>query len=82
MKVRVRLDPMTTQAKLELRGAVEAAFEPVLVPEALEFVGELQRQFGPRRQELLETRAERRQRLRRCSTSCPRPGRSARPTGG
>ena len=64
MKVRVRLDPMTTQAKLELRGAVEAAFEPVLVPEALEFVGELQRQFGPRRQELLETRAERRQRLR------------------
>jgi malate synthase len=55
---------MTTQAKLELQGATESAFEPVLIPEALEFVGELQREFGPRRQELLQARAQRRQRLR------------------
>src|SRR5207248_74279 len=36
----------------------------VLTPEALEFVAELQREFGGRRRELLERRVERRRQLR------------------
>jgi malate synthase len=55
---------MTTHAKLELNGPMEAGFEEVLTPDALEFVAELEHRFGPRRQELLEARARRRERLR------------------
>ena len=39
---------MTTHAKLELQGATEPAFDEVLTPDALEFVAELQTQFGAR----------------------------------
>jgi malate synthase len=49
---------------LELQGKLESGFEEVLTPEALEFVAELQRRFGGAREALLETRAERRERLR------------------
>jgi len=55
---------MTAHARLELRGAIERAFEEILAPAALEFVAELERQFGGRRRELLQARAERRERLR------------------
>lgn len=55
---------MRAHAKLDIQGAVESGFERVLAPEALAFVAELQREFGPRRAELLERRAERRARLR------------------
>ncbi len=55
---------MTTHAKLELNGPMEAGFEEVLTPDALEFVAELERRFGPRRRELLDARARRRERLR------------------
>jgi malate synthase len=55
---------MSIRTRLELHGAMEAAFETVLTPEALEFVGELQREFGPRRRELLEARQQRRERIR------------------
>ncbi|HTT29612.1 MAG TPA: malate synthase A [Solirubrobacteraceae bacterium] len=54
---------MTTR-NLELRGAMAPGFEEVITPDALEFVAELQHRFGPRREELLEARAQRRQRLR------------------
>jgi malate synthase len=54
---------VTTHQKLELQGAIETAFEEVLTPDALEFVAELQREFGHRRSELLKARAERRRRL-------------------
>ena len=54
---------MTTQASLELKGAIETGFEEVLTADALEFVAELQRQFGSTRRELLEARARRRARL-------------------
>jgi malate synthase len=54
---------MTTHAWLELRGAVEAGFDEVLTPDALEFVAALQRQFGDTRNKLLDARAERRERL-------------------
>jgi malate synthase len=55
---------MTTHARLELNGPMEARFDEILTPDALEFVAELERRFGPRRRELLEARAARRARLR------------------
>ncbi len=54
---------MTTHARLELHGAMEPGFDEVLTPDALEFVAELQHEFGARRSELLRARAERRARL-------------------
>ncbi len=55
---------MTTHAKLELNGPMQVGFDEVLTPDALEFVAELEHRFGPRRRELLEARASRRERLR------------------
>jgi malate synthase len=49
---------------LELTGYNEPGFEEVLTADALEFVAALQREFGPRRNELLKAREERRERLR------------------
>jgi malate synthase len=49
---------------IELRGEIEPGFEAVLTPEALRFVAELQRKFGPERERLLAARAQRRERLR------------------
>ena len=37
---------MTTHPRLELGGAIEPGFDEVLTPDALEFVAELQTQFG------------------------------------
>ncbi len=50
-------------ADIELRGTIDQGFDEVLTPDAVQFVAELQRRFGARRRELLEARAERRQRL-------------------
>jgi malate synthase len=55
---------VATHARVELQGAIERTFEEVLTPQALEFVAELEAQFGPRRRELLEARRARRERLR------------------
>ena len=65
---------MATEARrpVEVAPTVAAArfvepavsLEEVLTPGALEFVAALQHEFGPRRQELLEARAKRRERLR------------------
>jgi len=52
-----------TKAHPKVRGPMRAGFEQVLTSEALAFVGELQRRFGPIRDELLRARAERRGRL-------------------
>ncbi len=49
---------------LELTGYSAPGFEEVLTADALEFVAQLQREFGPRRAELLQAREERRERLR------------------
>jgi malate synthase len=48
---------------IELQGRMEPGFEEVLTPDALEFLRDLQREFGPRRRELLGARAKRRARL-------------------
>jgi len=48
---------------IQLQGLDERDFDTILTPDALEFVAALQREFGPRRQELLAARAERRRRL-------------------
>src|SRR5947209_15068667 len=53
---------------LELTGYNEPGFEEVLSADALEFVAALQREFGPRRNELLKAREERRERLREGET--------------
>ena len=60
---------MTTHPRLELNGPMQTGFEEVLTPDALEFVAELDRRFGPRRRELLEARALRRARLEKVSVS-------------
>src|SRR5437763_3964654 len=54
---------MSSATKIDLLGAIETDFGAVLVPEALEFVAELQHEFGGRRRDLLERRAERRHQL-------------------
>src|ERR1035441_9583636 len=54
---------MATAMNLELRGESARAFDSVLTPDALEFVGALQSEFGGRRRELLDARAARRARL-------------------
>ena len=53
---------MTTH-NIELHGAMQAGFDEVITPDALEFVAELQHRFGSRREELLEARGRRRARL-------------------
>ncbi len=54
---------MATHAGLELRATEDRAFDEILTPDALEFVAALQREFNPRRTQLLTARAERRARL-------------------
>jgi malate synthase len=54
---------MATGLNLDLQGATPREYDSVLTPDALEFVGALQHEFGPTRMKLLEARAERRQRL-------------------
>jgi malate synthase len=53
---------VTTAVAVELRGGAPRA-EEVLTPEAVAFVVGLQERFGPRRRELLDARAARRERL-------------------
>jgi malate synthase len=52
-----------TTTDVDLRGTMEPGFDEVLTTDALAFVEELQRRFGPTRAQLLQARAERRQRL-------------------
>jgi malate synthase len=52
---------MYLSGDITIRGPVSSSQERILTPEALEFLGELQREFNPRRLELLAKRAERQQ---------------------
>jgi malate synthase len=54
---------MTTAARADVAGVHEARLERILTAEALPFVADLERRFGPRRLELLLARAERQQRI-------------------
>ncbi len=54
---------MTAAKRLELHGPTDPAFDEILTPDALEFVAELQSEFGGRRRELLQDRERRRKRL-------------------
>ncbi|MBZ0297003.1 MAG: malate synthase A [Anaerolineae bacterium] len=49
--------------EIKITGEQSPAFDQILTPAALEFVATLHRQFNPRRQELLQRRAERQVRL-------------------
>src|SRR5438270_7503245 len=55
---------MPGRPNIQILGAMEAGFEDILTPEALEFLAELEHGFGPRRAELLKVRQERRASLR------------------
>jgi malate synthase len=55
---------MATSARIELHGPENPRFDPVLTPDALEFVAALQAEFGDRRRQLLTAREQRRTRLR------------------
>jgi malate synthase len=48
---------------IQLQGPDAREFDEILTPDALEFVAALQREFGGRREDLLQARARRRQRL-------------------
>ncbi len=70
---------------VEILGSAEAGFDEILTDEALAFVAGLQREFGARRVELLEARAERQIAARRGRASgLPRgdPARCGTRTGG
>jgi malate synthase len=54
---------MAPHEPVTLKGSVNGRAAEVLTPEALEFVGSLQREFGGRREELLKARDERQARL-------------------
>ncbi len=54
---------MTTAAGADVAGVTDLRQERILTSEALAFVADLERRFGPRRLELLLARAERQQRL-------------------
>jgi malate synthase len=54
---------MATTQHIQLKGAVEGRAREVLTPDALAFVGKLQREFAGRREELLRLRDERQRRL-------------------
>jgi malate synthase len=55
---------MPGRPNVQLLGSMAAGFEEVITPEAVEFLAELQAQYGPRRLELLKARQERRSALR------------------
>jgi malate synthase len=54
---------MATTEHVQLKGPVEGRAGEVLTAQALDFAARLQREFGPRRQELLRLRDERQKRL-------------------
>src|SRR6202161_4430973 len=54
---------IATQRGVEIRGTRNAQIDQILTPEALKFVVDLERRFGPRRRELLAARVERQTRL-------------------
>src|SRR5450432_1154302 len=54
---------MAASNRVELKGRSQPEFDEILTPDALEFVAALQREFGDRRRQLLQARAERRERL-------------------
>jgi malate synthase len=54
---------LATTDRVEVKGPVSGRAAEVLTPEALDFIGRLQREFGTRREELLIARDERQARI-------------------
>ncbi|MEH7107724.1 malate synthase A [Bacillus sp. JJ1764] len=55
---------MSTQTRgIEVIGALKAQYDEILTPEALNFIGEMERKFGPRRVELLQYRQVRQEEI-------------------
>ena len=56
-------DKGTLPKGIAIRGAMRAGHDKILSAEALDFVAELERRFGPERRRLLARRAELQQKL-------------------
>lgn len=55
---------MSTQTRgIEVVGTLKAQYDEILTPEGLQFVEELERNFGPRRVELLQLRKKRQEEI-------------------
>jgi len=54
---------LATIEHVEVKGPVAGRAHEVLTPDALDFVGRLQREFGGRREQLLRARDERQARI-------------------
>ena len=54
---------MTVNETISIKGPVHEGFDKILTPEALDFVANLQRNFGPAREELLAKRVARQKAL-------------------
>jgi malate synthase len=54
---------VTTAVEVELSGPAAPRADEVLTPQAVAYVADLERRFGPRRRELLDARASRQERL-------------------
>jgi malate synthase len=54
---------LTIDTDIEVRSELKPEWEPILSDEALSFAAALQKEFGPRREELLRAREERKARL-------------------
>jgi malate synthase len=54
---------MSRRRHIELHGYDAPGHDEILTPDALEFIAELEREFGARRRELLDARVARRQRM-------------------
>jgi malate synthase len=64
MNTKVGMNSSANQLSgVEILGHRTARFDEILTPEALEFVVDLERRFGPRRRELLAAREERQKRI-------------------
>ena len=50
---------VTLPAGMEITGRISAGYEEILTPEALRLLARLEREFGPRRRQLLQARVER-----------------------
>jgi hypothetical protein len=61
--IRIMTNNDTHMAGVEILGARNEQSDEILTPEALRFLVDLERRFGPRRRALLAARAERQKRL-------------------
>ena len=78
------MSPLSLPTAIEFHAALADRYAPILTPAAIDFLVTLQREFNPRRRELLAARITRQARTStpaRHRTSSPKRPRSAPPNG-